>query len=164
MDSSLKTKWNSLHEEINAHIDKLSFELKKFSKLLKFENDALHNRNYDELTQASEEKTFLIKNITRVDHALKSVFHDNQRETTLQDYINGMPSNSHLKAKWSEQMQILEKCNKQNSENKKLVDSYINDIHSIIDIIDMSNNPQTYNQSGSTQYTNETGSSYSSRI
>ena len=153
-----------IHDEIHEHIDKLSFELKKFSKLLKFENDALHNRNYDEVSQASEEKTYLIKNIQRVDRALKAVFHDERTETTLQDYIKSQPESSTIKVKWTEQMQVLEKCNNQNSINKRLVDQYINDIHSIIDIIDMNNNPQVYNKNGLTVYSNKTSASYSNRI
>ncbi len=163
-EKSTNMDMNSIHEEVNTYIDTLSFELKKFSSLLKFENNALQNRNYDELNQSSEEKTFIIKKIQRVDSALKAVFHDDQSETTLQDYIKSMPNDNHIKTRWAEQMQVLEKCNKQNSENKKLVDQYINEVHSIVDILNTNDSPQVYSKTGMSAYSNTNNISYSNRV
>lgn len=164
MDSANSLSPHSIHEEISALMEKLAFELKKFSQLLKFEHTALHNRSYDELYLASEEKDHLIKNIQRVDHALKAVFHDNTHETTLQDYIKALPDKNELKRHWREQMQMLHKCNKQNHINKRLVDKHINDIHSIIDIMDMNESPNIYNATGVKGYANASGSRVSTRI
>lgn len=164
MESAKSLSPHSIHEAINAHLEKLAFELKKFSQLLKFEHTALHNRNYDELYIASEEKDQLIKNIQRVDHALKAVFHDNTHETTLQDYIKALPAQSNLKRQWREQMHMLNKCNKLNHINKRLVDKHINDIHSIIDIMDMNESPNVYNANGVKGYANANGARVSTRI
>lgn len=164
MQNLLDTEISSINEEVTSYIEKLAFELKKFSGLLKFEKDALQNRNYDEVNQTTEEKTCLIKKIQKIDDSLKAIFHDSQKETTLQEYIRSMPNGEDLKTKWAEQMILLDRCNKQNSENKKLVDQYINEVHSIIDILNINDNPQVYNKAGVSQYGNSSTASYSNRI